>query len=366
MKASVLVLSALVTVLACACGSLAKTVGEGRACSAEGWFAAVRANDVFTLKACLEEHPELGNTEDDVGCTAIVNGAANGHNEVVEFLCDQADDLINVNHQCWSGNTAMHYAAQLDNGIMVRQLHKAGARYDIENKEGDSALALAAKKGNLNIVAYMNSLTEDIYESWSGSELMWAAAHHNVEHVKIALAREGVDIEDRDAHGNTALLWAARTGSVAMLEELLKHGASLTAESDCGWTAPFYAAYFKHKKFLEELMKHSVDLNKRDKLGWTPIMWAAAAGDVASLSYLQSAGASVQEQGGFGWTPLMMAAARNQYPAANYLLRHGADWRARNDAGLTAWEIAKEKGHDQVFRLLHRIYLVAEGRHEEL
>ena len=49
----------------------------------------------------------------------------------------------------------------------------------------------------------------------------------------MALSRDGSHIEDRDAHGQTALLWAARTGSVAMLNELLSHGANMDVSALC-------------------------------------------------------------------------------------------------------------------------------------
>ncbi|EGD75108.1 hypothetical protein PTSG_06763 [Salpingoeca rosetta] len=363
---ALLVLLLGVVLLCCGLGTDAKTLADSATCDEKSWFGAVRSADLFTVEACLKEHPELGNKEDAVGCTAIVNAAANKHLDVVQALLKAAPEHVNVNHQCRSGKAALHHAAQQDNVPMVRALHKKAGSLDLQDKDGNSPLSIAAQYGNIRTLAYMNSLTEEIFDTWSGSELLWAAAHHNTEHVKVALSREGAHVEERDGHGNTALLWAARTGSVAMFNEVIKHGADITAESESGWTAPFYAGYFRNKRLMQELVKHGVDVHKKDKIGWTAMIWTAAGGDVETISILHSAGASIQEQGAHGWTPLMMAAARGKHNAVNYLLRKGADWRALNDRGQMAWQIAKEKGHDDVYKTLYRVFQIAEGKHDEL
>ena len=44
---------------------------------------------------------------------------------------------------------------------------------------------------------------------------------------QIMLARGDHDIEHRDQHGNTALLWAAKQGNVLGLRALINHGADV-------------------------------------------------------------------------------------------------------------------------------------------
>ena len=145
-----------------------KTLSGEEVCDDKSWFAAVRSGDTFTVEACLKDKPELGNHQDQLGCTAIVNAAANGHRDIVIALASAAPDAVDVNHQCRSGRTALHHAALRDSIPIARALRNKNASIDIADKDGETALTLAAQHASIRVLAYLNSLTIDIFGLFVG------------------------------------------------------------------------------------------------------------------------------------------------------------------------------------------------------
>jgi len=68
---------------------------------------------------------------------------------------------------------------------------------------------------------------------------------------------------------------------------------------------------------------------------------------------LIDAGANVEAPIGYGVRPLMLAAAYGETAVVETLLDAGADVLARNDGGLTALMMVKEKFYVDVINLLH-------------
>lgn len=60
--------------------------------------------------------------------------------------------------------------------------------------------------------------------------------------VKLALAN-GVNVNERDADGRTALMWAARNNFADIAELLLDHGADVDAKDKEGMTAARWAVF---------------------------------------------------------------------------------------------------------------------------
>jgi ankyrin repeat protein len=77
----------------------------------------------------------------------------------------------------------------------------------------------------------------------------------------------------------------------------------------------------------------------------TELMITAAVGDVSRISDLLNYGAVIDGKTKNCLTPLMYAASCGQENAYRYLLSRGADASARSSRGLTAGEIAAEKGY---------------------
>jgi hypothetical protein len=72
--------------------------------------------------------------------------------------------------------------------------------------------------------------------------------------------------------------------------------------------------------------------------------------------------ASESDRDRFGFTPLMLAARNGSKEVVRALLAKGADARLRNSVGQTALEIAEERGHKEVAKLLIQ---ASKGRSQE-
>ena len=53
-----------------------------------------------------------------------------------------------------------------------------------------------------------------------------------------------------------------------------------------------------------------------------------------------------------GTTPLHLAASREEVEVGRILLAHGADVEAKDDYGRTAFDVASERGCDEIMKLL--------------
>jgi len=131
----------------------------------------------------------------------------------------------------------------------------------------------------------------------------------NVLAMKRMLDR-GLDPNARDAAGYTPLIFAARSGDVAMIRLLTSRGA---------------------------------DPNEPDAAvnSWTPLLHAAHRAQPGATQALLEAGAKPDATDGNGTTPLMMAAGYGYTGIVRILLARGANPRLATQDGITAIDLAR-------------------------
>jgi ankyrin repeat protein len=135
----------------------------------------------------------------------------------------------------------------------------------------------------------------------------------------------GADINSSDGEGATLLMMACHAGNLPMVLALIDAGAEVNASDERGWTPLMKAAY-------------NAELDR----GFP---------DVAQA--LIDAGANVEMPISYGIRPLMLAAGYGETAVVETLLKAGADVMARNDGGLTALMMVKQKHYVDVINLLH-------------
>lgn len=156
------------------------------------------------------------------------------------------------------------------------------------------------------------------------AELLEAVRSGDVDSVRRMLAA-GADVNSRDGEGATLLMMASHAGNLPMVMALIEAGAEVNASDERGWTPLMKAAY-------------NAELDR----GFP---------DVAQA--LIDADANVEMPISYGIRPLMLAAGYGETAVAEALLRAGADVMARNDGGLTALMMVKQKHYVDVINLLH-------------
>ena len=112
----------------------------------------------------------------------------------------------------------------------VKLLLKAGADVNSANKNGDTALIVAASCGSIECTKLLIDAGADVNISNSQEEtaLIRAAISNNMECVKL-LIRAGADV---NLGGCTALITAASSGRTALVRILLQAGAKVQKITD--------------------------------------------------------------------------------------------------------------------------------------
>lgn len=190
-------------------------------------------------------------------------------------------------------NAELLRAAGMGNTGRVRELLKLGASANARRADGRTALTSAALG----------------------------------DHVRVAqfLIDEGADPDAQDDQRNNALLVTGETGSVAMLQEVLRAKPDLTRTNRYGGSALIPAAHRGHVEYVRELLKTDINVNHVNKLGWTALLEAVILGNGGSrhteiVRLLTEAGADPNIPDQQGATALQHAVQR-KYAGMERLLR---------------------------------------------
>jgi ankyrin repeat protein len=210
----------------------------------------------------------------------------------------------------------------------------------------------------------------------AGSTALMHAAASGTVAILQALVDAGADVNARNSRAATALHWAV--ADEAKVKLLLLSGASVNAKTVEGRT-PLYAAaslpggaaavrhlleagadvnaatlvgatpLFPAVNVSEEmtrlLLDKGADANRATLSGVTPIMFTR---DAAVVQLLVARGADVRARSKVGETALMDAAARGDLAAAKLLLERGADVNAIDHRGYTPLIFAAHYDGDAV------------------
>jgi len=148
-----------------------------------------------------------------------------------------------------------------------------------------------------------------------------------------------------------ALTRAAAQGDMDQVQALIKQGADVNADIKGGVTFLHIALLQGHEEVAALLIAGGADTRAKMMDGTTPLHLAAMRDCRLVAEFLLDDGADVNAPGGQG-TPLHLAATAGHKEMAELLIARGADLTAKNQAGKTPLEVAKQKGHSILYELL--------------
>merc|ERR1740121_1864154 len=116
-----------------------------------------------------------------------------------------------------------------------------------------------------------------------------------METVRLLVECHGADLEARDDHGKTALVWAAANGQLQAADYLVSKGAKLDLSgSDNRYrTAAAWASQNGFADVAEMLAAHGADLAAKDEVEKTPMLLAACRGRWEVVAVLAARGVEV-------------------------------------------------------------------------
>src|SRR5262245_51306230 len=97
---------------------------------------------------------------------------------------------------------------------------------------------------------------------------------------------QGIDVNVKDEHGQTALMLAADQGHVDTVNFLSEYGASLDLQNKLGATALMLASFNGHLEVVIELLKAGANVNAEAENGATGLIQAAAKPNEAAVQII--------------------------------------------------------------------------------
>ncbi|KAH0527112.1 hypothetical protein TsFJ059_002145 [Trichoderma semiorbis] len=220
-------------------------------------------------------------------------------------------------------NTGLHLAAWFGLTAAVGQLLKSNTDIAATNRQGYTALDIAAGRDHKDVAQLLIDNKADIEANYR--------IHYTPLHI------------------------AAYEGREDMVRLLLDNNANIETVDEYGVT-PLHTAIMENKTAVVQLLlDRDADIKTADKDGYTPLQLAVAyVSEPEITALLLSKGAQVDAPciGQNGKTPLLMIVRNELHPdwsigeyemdIAQLLLRYGADIKATNEEGNTALHISAE------------------------
>ena len=163
---------------------------------------------------------------------------------------------LDANTSDQEGNTLLILAVREGSEKAAKRLVAARARVNARNSLGESALMLAALRGQLEIVRELVDNGADV-NSPGWTALMYAAVNGHVD-VSRLLISKGAQVNAVADNGFTALMMAVREGHAALVSLLLANGADPELKTASGLTALDLAREKKRPAIVDALVKAGV------------------------------------------------------------------------------------------------------------
>ncbi len=252
----------------------------------------------------------------------LVDAVKAGNHDAVRAWLMQPGAAAAVNTPEADGTTLLHWAARADDVDTATMLIKAGAKANVANRYGVTPLSLAVRSAGPAMVDLLLKAGADPKAPLAEGEtiLMAAARTGNPDVIRLLLAR-GVDVNAREnTLGETALMWAAAEDHPDAVKLFIDHGAEINARSNKlafpkdrfglegvltilphgSWTALMYAARQGSLGAARALADAGAELNAVDPDGTTPMVLAIINGhyDVAAALAEKGADPNIADTAG--------------------------------------------------------------------
>lgn len=149
------------------------------------------------------------------------------------------------------------------------------------------------------------------------------------------------DVNCRDKHGGTALMYAVMHGHEDICQLLLDADADVAMKCPDGWTSLMYAASQGHTETCRHLIRHGAKADAKNGDGLSALMIAVQRGHAATCKVLLQSGGDVNDkQKDDGRSVLMTAIQRKQMEVVEVLLEAGAKVEDEDKKGTTVKMVA--------------------------
>ncbi|CCM04321.1 uncharacterized protein FIBRA_06492 [Fibroporia radiculosa] len=131
-----------------------------------------------------------------------------------------------------------------------------------------------------------------------------AAQNHQTGLVRTLISQDPGLVNALDADGRAPLHWAASSGAIDVVRDLLDRKAEVNLGDTNGWTPLHIAASAGSEDVVRELVGAGADVNARNDKGITPLHYAASKSRVDIGRLLVARGADINARDRANQTPL--------------------------------------------------------------
>jgi ankyrin repeat protein len=333
---------------------------------------AARSGVVEAVQTLLDFGADPNTAESERGTTAIMQAADQGHADVIRLLARSGADVAAVSAPLMRDGRTAALGNSEDPRINVRRQtivshceqptpDAAMLRRLVLGSKRDQVLMDLAGSGDLSV--------EKICSRFERRGLGFASV--------VGEGGNGFGggggFRQREPDGGelTALVYAARSGSIATAQALLDAGADINQTTRYGWSPLLAATQNANYQMGKFLIEHGADVNIANKGGWTPLYLATdnrnmeggdyptRSADMDSLEYIKlllDSGAnpnarmieSSETRTVFtnqwldenGATAFLRASQSGDVPLMKMLLEYGADPHINTTLGVTPLAVA--------------------------
>jgi ankyrin repeat protein len=277
------------------------------------------------------------------------------------------------------GDSALHRAAEGGHAEAVRALLAAGLEPDLRGRNESTALlratasdvfgtdavveALLAAGANPNfrdrfaagLIDYASKgATARKMTLFRAKGASWSASDAGSSLVRAAVAgrltafQALLPVATRPTDRAAALCGAISTDQEAVLDILLNDGVDVDRDCGDGRSALLLAAHSGRQSVVAKLLEHGADADQKVSNGDTALIASSSRGHLEITTALLRSGAEVDQRGARQMTALMAAAANGHLDVVRLLLDSGADRRMRGESGRTSLDLAMSAEHDEV------------------
>lgn len=243
-----------------------------------------KENDYQTVKSMFEDNDYVENRHFTV-VHKIVLGIL--PKDLESELLGSTATIDNVDAQ---GRTALSWSCIRDDSSAVNILLKFGADPNIADMEGNTCLHFARSKVVCKSLLNHNADVHARNTRYSRSPLHNACKREGTAELIELLVHAGLDVNHRDADGETPLLNAIFRRNTAAVQKLIELGADVNAANYSSRDAAIhFAVEFDHHEILALLLEKGADHSATNARGRTIGHLAARTAGVATTAILSKA-----------------------------------------------------------------------------
>ncbi|KAJ6438386.1 histone acetylation protein 2 [Purpureocillium lavendulum] len=265
--------------------------------------------------------------------------------------------LLDLEDKDYSGSTQLHHAAQAGDLRLVESLYHEGASLGSRDNSGRTVLHYASmdhSRASEMINLLLNAGGKafmDLGDAHGQTALHYAAERDYTEGIQI-LADHGASMTTTDSSGFSPCLWAVVAGQARAVELLLNLGADANAASADGKSALAWAAALGRSSIAELLVNHGASLSRTQNMQMAPLEEAAMSGDLRTVQLLLRSGEEPNSRDRDGWSAIHWAAEEGHLEIVRLLLNEGANVNAVSSYGTSPLHCAANGGHVSIVSLL--------------